>query len=83
MTVGISPKVALPAILQLVVGLALVVLGVIVGDTTVRDAGIGMLAGAGVTGAAGYAAPAGAITTNVGRPNDELLDEHSRTRLTL
>lgn len=83
MTVGISPKVALPAIALLIAGVLLIVVGAIVGNDVVIYIGIGVLGALGIAAPAGYAAPAGAITTSIGQPNDELLPDTARDRLKL
>lgn len=85
-TVGLSPKVKYPALIGLVTGTALVVIGVVAKDDTVRDLGVGVitssLAGAGV----GYAAPPAdlAPTVKVATPDvasDDLLSPEAWARL--
>jgi hypothetical protein len=62
LTVGISPKVAWPTLAAIALGTAVVVVGVLIDDATVRDVGIGILATAGVVIAPiGYKADPGVI----------------------
>jgi hypothetical protein len=70
-TVGISPKVAWPALAAVALGTVVVVVGVLLDDQTIRDTGIGILATAGVViGPIGYKAdpgmiiPEGTVPTN-------------------
>lgn len=67
----ISPKVAIPALAQLGVGLILVVLGAIPqivkdGDTrsTLLAVGLALLGGSGLTGGLGFAAKPGQVVVN-------------------
>lgn len=73
MTIGISPKVALPALALLAAGVVLAVVGAIVGNDTLVTVGLALVAAAGGGGAIGYAAPAGAVETTTGPSSDELL----------
>lgn len=67
----VSPKVALPAIAQLVVGAVLVILGAvpqIVQDGDVREKllslGLGLIGASGLTGSIGFAARPGRVVVN-------------------
>lgn len=75
MTIGLSPKVALPAIVLTIIGAALLVAGDLLGDMAVAQAGLAVLGAAGVGGAIGYRAQPGNVApvANPGKSNDELL----------
>jgi hypothetical protein len=65
-TVGISPKVKLPAWALSVVGGVLLVIGLLLGGNdggTVRDMGIALLAGGPIGGLIGYQAPPAGLTS--------------------
>lgn len=73
MTIGLSPKVQ--AFLAAVggPGLLLLILGLVIGDDTLKTAGLSLLAGSAVGGAAGYKAPPGEVIVERGPASDELL----------
>lgn len=57
-TVGLSPKALAAALVPLIPGVVLLIIGLVSGDQTVRDLGIGLLGGAPLAGgAAAYASP--------------------------
>lgn len=65
-TIGISPKVKLPAWALTVIGGLLLVVGLLLGGNdggTVRDMGIALLAGGPLGGFIGYHAPPAGITS--------------------
>jgi hypothetical protein len=65
-TVGISPKVKLPAWALSVIGGVLLVIGLLLGGDdggTLRDMGIALLAGGPVGGLIGYQAPPAGLTS--------------------
>ena len=73
MQIGISPKVQ--AFIAAVggPGLILLIIGLVVGDDDLRTAGLALLVGSGVGGAAGYRAPAGEVAVEVGPASDALM----------
>lgn len=73
MTIGISPKVT--AFLAAVggPGILLIILGLILGDADVRNAGLILIGGAGAGTAAGYKAPPGEVVIDRGPASDALL----------
>lgn len=60
-TVGVSPKVAIPAIILAAAGAGLLIAGFIIGDETLKQIGGSLLAASGVTGVAGGAASPGTV----------------------
>lgn len=73
-TIGISPKVLWPALLNLLIGFGLLIAGLVAGVEPIWGAGLGLLTGGGVTGAVGAAASPGTVTENIGTPSDEMLE---------
>lgn len=61
MTIGMSPKVILPAALLAVSGTIVVLLGTLAADETLTTLGVGLLAAVGVQLPAGYAANPGNV----------------------
>ena len=60
-TVGISPKVKLPAGVLLGIGIALVVIGIAVDNDEVLNAGFGFLVSSPIGGLVGYSADPGRV----------------------
>lgn len=82
MTIGISPKVAIPAIALLLVGAAVTIVGALVHDQLVTGAGIGVLSAALGGGALGYTSPAGALqSARVDVANDDALSLEAKQKL--
>lgn len=87
-TVGVSPKVSIPAVVLAGFGLAVAVVGILLGDDTLRTVGLTAI-GAGVAGGfVGYAAPAGHVLANqeaealvVSEASDDLLSPAAAARI--
>ena len=71
-TIGISPKVANPALTGLVVGAALVIIGLAIGDDRLTTAGISLLVGAVGLGGVGYASDPGTVVRETPAASDKL-----------
>ncbi len=85
MTIGISPKVALPAIALLALGVALLALGVTLGNDTLTTAGVTLLAAAGIQVPVGARAQPGNVqpVTVAESGSDERLSVDTRARLNM
>jgi hypothetical protein len=82
MTYGISPKVQAFVAALGGPGIILLLLGLVLGDDTLRTAGLTALAGGAIGGAAGYRAPAGEVVPGpVGEGSDARLDADVAARL--
>lgn len=57
-TEGLHPKTIAATLAPLIPGIVLVIVGAVIGDHSVIWAGVGLLGGGGVAGAAAYNAPA-------------------------
>jgi hypothetical protein len=79
-TIGISPKVTVPAVILAVLGAVLLVLGVVLSDGTLTTAGGAVLSAAGVQTTAGFVAPAGAIR-EAQVASDDLLSDEAKAQL--
>lgn len=60
-TIGISPKVKLPAIALAVVGAAVALTGYLIGDTPTITAGVGIIGASGLGFGVGYSAAPGQV----------------------
>ncbi len=74
MQIGLSPKIQAVIATLGGPGLLLLILGIALGDDTLRTAGITALAGGALAGGAGLRASPGEVVVNVGTPSDESLD---------
>jgi hypothetical protein len=82
MQLGISPKVALPAAAQLVIGAALAIVGALTHNDQLLAIGLAVLGTGGVTGLVGYNAPAGSVKPpNVDVRSDDLLPPEARAQM--
>jgi hypothetical protein len=67
-TVGLSPKAIAAAFMPFVPGLVLLILGLVSGDDTVRNVGIGLLGASPLAGGAAVVASPGKVVPNRDRP---------------
>jgi len=67
-TVGLSPKAIAATLVPLAPGVVLLIVGLVSGDTTVRDLGIGALGVSPLAGGAAVVASPGKVVPNRDRP---------------
>lgn len=67
-TVGLSPKALAAALVPLIPGVVLLIIGLVSGDQTVRDLGIGALGVTPLAGGAAVVASPGKVVPNRDRP---------------
>ncbi len=81
MQIGVSPKVALPAIALVALGGIPAALGVVLGDETVTRAGVVLLAAAGVQLPVGYVAQPGNVQRSLPpEPGNDQLHALAKSR---
>ena len=86
-TEGVSPKAFLPALIGVAVGVALVVLGILVEDETLKTIGYSVLGTAVVAFPIAYKAGPGNVVPNpaapIGQPSDAGLTEDQQKKIEL
>ena len=79
---GISPKVSLPAIVGLVLGVVCLLAGAVLHDATLTTIGPTLIAGSGLGSVVGYKADVGDVAAPVAHPkSDDLLPAEVAARL--
>ena len=81
-TVGISPKVKLPALALLGIGVVLALLGVVTNDTELIEKGVALIGASGLVGGIGYRADPGVVRNPAeGEASDDALSDEAKANL--
>jgi hypothetical protein len=81
MQVGISPKVKIPSIVLLLIGVLLSTLGVVSNEPTLVTGGVSILGASGIAFGTGYKADPGEVINEIGKASDDFLPDEVLEKL--